>query len=435
MIVAAGPSAVTNLQVVNQAGPGNNLTSYQSLSWTAATPGVAAIAHYQIYRNGLPYDTTTATTYADANAPNTTVFNFAGPATVYAYQVAAVDTANNVGPLADQVAVYGYEQCVSNWSDVEYSFNLIGVDYADDAGNPQNGSCDLMVNYQTNSGFKPVAFPPQAPQNNLEIGAFKYLTVEINPGADAGYPLSLSMLTRIDPAIDAYGTVLNIFDYGPPPIANTWATYVVPLNEIGFGACDFTGAISGKTLTVTDVDAGCATIAVGGYVTGPGIPSGVLISDQSQPGSIGTFTLYGALLDGGSVASEQMLYQHTSTEGFDFSSDTPGLSPTVYFDNLGFVLYPSADAGNVPQPDAGADTGVDSGTDAGLQDAGVDAGADAGRNDTGADGGADAGIDTGEDAGDGAPIRTAVGCGCSASPVLEWTALALLVFCLRRRAS
>src|SRR5580698_9725461 len=54
-----GPSAVTDLQLVNQGGPDNDtsnsdksLSNYQAISWTAATAGENPISHYAIYRNG-----------------------------------------------------------------------------------------------------------------------------------------------------------------------------------------------------------------------------------------------------------------------------------------------------------------------------------------------------------------------------------------------
>lgn len=86
-------TAPANLQVINQGGPNNGqqgfysfLTSlnsvstsadanYQGLSWLAATPGSAAISKYNIYRNGILYDSIdTPITITGYIAPGTNAY-------------------------------------------------------------------------------------------------------------------------------------------------------------------------------------------------------------------------------------------------------------------------------------------------------------------------------------------------------------------------
>ena len=111
---AGGPSAVTNLQLINEGGPnsanlgGTTLTNHQEISWDAASPGANPIASYNIYRNGVLYANTTALTYTDDAATNGVVPTWSAPATIYRYNVAAVDTQGNVGPQAAQMTLWGY---------------------------------------------------------------------------------------------------------------------------------------------------------------------------------------------------------------------------------------------------------------------------------------------------------------------------------------
>ena len=184
---SGGPSAVSNLQLINQGGSGDavssnsgSLTNYQKISWDAATAGANPIASYNIYRNGVLYANTTALTYTDTAAINSNVTTWTKPATVYRYDVAAVDTAGNVGPLAAQMSVYSYRDGHSNWSDADFSYGgVIGNEnYSSTTGNPQDGPYDVSV-YFPSGGFQPVADAPQAPTWDLEIGAFNYLVIDV----------------------------------------------------------------------------------------------------------------------------------------------------------------------------------------------------------------------------------------------------------------
>lgn len=102
-------SAVIDLLLTNQ---GQNT---QTISWTAAVAGDNAIDHYKIYRNGEVYDTasSTATTYTDQNATNSTVPGYSAQnphsaATVYSYNISAVDTQGGEGPQASQMTASWY---------------------------------------------------------------------------------------------------------------------------------------------------------------------------------------------------------------------------------------------------------------------------------------------------------------------------------------
>ncbi len=333
-----GPSAVTNLQVINQGGPNNGtaaLTNYQQISWSAATAGSNPIDHYQVYRNGSAYATTTGTTYTDSNAPNSNSPSWSVPATTYSYQVAAVDTKGNIGPQAAQMSVYAYQNGVSNWDNNDLSYGNVPENYSSTAGNPQGSSFDLSVDF-INGGFQPTSHMPQVPVDDLELGAFNYFVIDINPGPTVNYTLRLSMITRLPPGdVYPWSAVNDVFQYGPAPQPNTWATYKVPLSALTMGFCNFTGSISGTTLTVSSVQSAAAIVDAGGFVTGNGVPAGTYITAFGQNGSVGTFTVAGpGISSSTSVPSTSMVYQRTPLYKFDIYPNVPA---QVYFNNIGFT--------------------------------------------------------------------------------------------------
>jgi hypothetical protein len=337
------PSAVTNLLLVNQGGTdnaNNPVKSSQTISWTAAVAGASPIAHYKIYRNGAAYATSTATTYTDSNATNSNDPGWNGwgtAATVYSYNVAAVDSSGNEGPQAAQYAVYSYRNGKSAWGNNDLSYGSLNTNYSSTAGSPQNGPYDVSVQF-INGGFQPASYPPQAPIWDLEIGAFNYAVVDINPGSTvANTRPNYGTVSRL-PIGDVYGwhPMVNLYDYGPAPIANKWATYKVPLATLGMGICKFTGSITGNKLTVTAITSGAQLVDAGGFVTGPGVPAGTYITAYGQHSAIGTFTVAGPGINSSTkVAAGTLTYQRTSLYKYDIQPD--GQNMTLYFNNLGFT--------------------------------------------------------------------------------------------------
>jgi alpha-tubulin suppressor-like RCC1 family protein len=341
---SGGPGTPTNLQLINQGGPNNSsapLTNYQQIRWVAAAQGAYPISHYQIYRNGVAYDTTTNTSYTDSNAPGSNDPTWTTPAKTYAYQVAAVDTQGNIGPQAAQMSVYSYQNGESNWGNSDLSWGTLNENYASTAGNPQGGPTDVSVDF-ISGGFQPTANTPQSPQWDLEIGAFNYFTIDVNPGPTTAYVLNLGAVSRVPPG-DVYGwhPAVNVFDYGPAPVANTWASYKIPLTDLGMGTCQFTGSISGTTLTVTRITSGPPLVDNAGFVTGPGVPAGTYIISSAQNSAVGAFTVAGpGISSSTSVPTTTMAYQRTSLYKF---AVFPSVEPTqMYFNNMGWTTSASA---------------------------------------------------------------------------------------------
>ena len=344
---SGGPSAVTNLMLINEGGPANSvyygltgsLTNYQRISWSAAEPGAHPIPSYNIYRDGVLYANTTGLSYADTNAPNSNVTNWASPATVYSYNVAAVDTQGNVGPLASQMSMYGYQNGKSNWSNSDLTYGGAVTNYLSTAGNPQRSTNDVSTVFAVGGGFLPTANAPECPEWDCEIGAFNYLTIDINPGLLVSSFVQFIVQARLPPGDDgSWANGLNVFNYGPAPVANTWATYKIPLKALHVGISTFTGSISGTTLTVTAVSSqGMGAVDADGYVTGPGVPAGTYVTAYSQAASIGTFTIAGPGINSStSVPSETMTFQRTNLYKFGLQPNT--VPVTMYWNNFGFTV-------------------------------------------------------------------------------------------------
>jgi hypothetical protein len=333
------PSAVKNLQLINQGGSSNDTnaaTNIQQISWAAATAGTYPISYYRIYRNGAAYATTTALTYTDKNATNSNSPTYSQATTVYAYDVTAVDTQGTEGPKASQMSVYAYQNGQSNWSNYDLTYGQVVENYASTAGGPQGGKYVISIAVP-NGGFQPTAHWPQAPIDDLEIGAFKYLVIDVNPGPNVNYALQVGTVSRLPPGdVYGWGPTRNAFDYGPKPVANTWATYKIPLADLNMGVCSFTGSITGTKLKVTAVAAGCFVDAAG-FVTGGGVPSGTYITAFDQQASIGTFTVAGPGINASTnIPSTALTYQRTSLYKMTIF---PNSNQTLYINNLGFTTH------------------------------------------------------------------------------------------------
>ena len=366
------PSAVGNLQLVNQGGPNNNgnasnanvLSNYQGFSWTAATAGSNAIDHYKIYRDGTAYATSTTTSYVDSAATDSNFADFSQPATAHAYAVSAVDTQNNEGPKAYPVVYMFDGQTTVDGQNTDLSYGDVLFNYTDSSADPDPGPYDISVKYGTQTGggggWQPVTAPPLVPFNDLELGAFSYFTIDIKVTSSQYLSLGLntSMVSRVPPGDAFPWKEVNVWTYCTPTV-NTWETCKIPLADLNVGYGTFTGSIVGTCDSCGYTPPGAATgygqgtltvsakltgvpVDVAGFVTGGSVPSGTyIIAHGSSIGSdgSGTYTVEGPNLSASTnVASSTMNYQRTSVYKFFFQWDccTPPVT-TIYANNMGFT--------------------------------------------------------------------------------------------------
>jgi Calx-beta domain len=335
----SGPGAPANLLMTGQT------TSSISLSWSAGSAGAYPVASYRVYRNGSLYATVAGTTYTDAAASNATVPSFTQNATIYSYAVTAVDTKGNESTQA-YPSVWFYHNGVATQGAVDYSYGIT-ENWRDTAGIPAAGTYDVSLMYPNGGGFQPFTNVPLAPVYDLELGSFKYLTLDVKVTQSNNYPFFVSHISRLPPG-DVYPRqYVNLFSYCTP-VVNQWVTCKIPLSDLSIGFTNFTASISGNQLTVTSIQSGVGVDA-GGFISGPGIPANTYI--VSPPGGVtynnglppsqnllGSYTIAGpGVTSSLSVQSEGMSEQRTALYKVDVGLRSIGTATTIYLDNLGWT--------------------------------------------------------------------------------------------------
>jgi hypothetical protein len=322
----AAPAAPTNVVLTNEGA------NSETLSWTAAVAGVAAIAHYNIYRNGVAYATTTGTTYTDKAATNATVPSFGGPATVYSYSLSAVDTSGNEGPLTSDVTFWVYHNGTYFWAG---DYSDVKLNYKDTAGAPESGAYDIAVSSFAGGYAQPYSGGSASPEWAADIGAFKYMILDLKPGV-ANQKWRLNIISRL-PQGDVYNNapVELPGNYGPAPVVGQWATYKIPLNpDLAIGTGNFVGSISGTTLSVSAVNT-AMSVQTTAWLFGAGISSDTTINSfGSGNGGTGTYILNkSATVPAGTTIN----MQRTNMYKFSLIDDSNAGSNVYYMDNVGFT--------------------------------------------------------------------------------------------------
>lgn len=351
----AGPSAVTNLQVVQQAGTSNTSHDTQKLAWGAATPQAGTtIASYKIYRNGSAYDTTTSLNYTDTVATNSSECTSYITTTTYKYAVSAIDSAAAEGPQATPNIYLQYQGNFfttgnppgSGNANPDFSYGLT-VTWGSTAQAKSPATKSVQVTTATGGGFQPYTDGTVCPGYVMGCSPFTYYTFDMyapsqltdfsialhsRPGGTSNPADVYSMF--ITPVIS--GGVAQGFGAFTP---NTWCTYKVPIQPLGIGAGTFVGTVTGGNLTVTSVSSGTGPDA-GCYVTGGTLPTGTYISSANgNTHAVGsTFPLTNG---NGTTIPNQGSTTFGSQRFTLYKPDMHIGAPSsgtinVYFDNFGF---------------------------------------------------------------------------------------------------
>ncbi|MGB7813438.1 MAG: hypothetical protein WBP56_20155 [Polyangia bacterium] len=344
-----GPAAVTDLLLTNQGA------NTETIAWTAAVPGSNPIDHYKICRNGVAYDMApaTATTYTDQSATNATVpgdsaQNPHSAATVYSYNVSAVDTQGNEGPLASQMTAWWYHDGTF-YANGEFS-NPVGGGTSQDTTNwcstavaSQGGAC---VAYVTSTNWwQPYSGGRISPLYAMDIGAFNYLVMDIYSTASQSFVVAA--FSR-GPAGDLFNNLtINI-----SATAGQWQHYKIaltptadPTQNLGFGFGQGTGWFAGTTLTATSWISG-VKFEPCTWVTGPGVTPDTMINQANCAGcageagsstglvQVGGYDVTQSQNVGSAAAPINLTLQRTNA--YKLHVEAKGNAP-YYVDNLGFT--------------------------------------------------------------------------------------------------
>jgi hypothetical protein len=335
----SGPGAPANLLMTRQT------ISSISLSWSAGKAGPSAVASYRVYRNGSLYATVTGTSYTDSAATNATVPTYTQNATIYSYAVAALDTQGNESTQAVP-SVYFYQNGVSNQAQSDFSYGIT-ENWQSTAASPAVGTDAVSLAYPNGGGFQPITNLPLAPAFDLELGGFKYLTLDVKAADSKNYPFFISHISRLPPG-DVYPRQYVELSSYCTPVVNQWVTCKIPLSDLSMGFTNFTASISGNQLKVTSIQSGVGVDA-GGFISGPGIPANTYITsppggvtyNNGQPPSanlLGAYTIAGPGVTASlSVPSEAMSEQRTALYKVDLGLRSVGGSTTIYLNNLGWT--------------------------------------------------------------------------------------------------
>jgi hypothetical protein len=372
---SGAPSAVTNLVLTNQGGANNaalnanSLTNSQSIKWGAATPGNFPISHYQIYRNGAAYATTTGLTYTDSAATNSNDVmpndfsgsHFNAPRTAYTYNVAAVDTQGSVGPQASQFTYWEHANGVAAWGETAFNpsppvvtMNWFSTAIAH-AGSPS------VISVATNSSYQyiqPSSGAPGTPLWSFESGAFAggYMQMDIYP-TKANQTFKLDIISRVTPG-DFYNNVGVILGtnsgYGPSPmVPNAWNHYKIPMGAgtaaapgLQMGFATFQGYISGKRLTITSIS-GQMQINPTDWITAPGMVTDYILgpgpsdggSTANGAGGVGTYDMNVSQTVGSIDAPVTFTAQRTNVYKWSLQDETQYGANLWYMDNIGFTTH------------------------------------------------------------------------------------------------
>lgn len=282
------PAMPTNVQLIQQGGPSNNLTNSQKISWDL----VAGATSYNVYRNGVFRSNVLApsVTFTDTTATNSNFVGneptVTGPGTVYGYTVSAVNGSGE-GPQSNDLICWEYFHGTNFESgQFPFAYGIANADYSYANGSPPGGGNCIAITWNSGQGggLQIVGGSGLSPTFDLELGAFNYLNFYLST-PNLSNQIKIAAHSRVPGGSFGPGDVFSFHEYlitqfivSGPQVVNTWQQYKIPFKKLGLGVTSFTGYIAGTTLTVVSVNGGVGTLGVdyagidnGGWISGPGV--------------------------------------------------------------------------------------------------------------------------------------------------------------------
>jgi hypothetical protein len=337
----SGPPAVTGFRISQQGNftngglnPTNNVIT---MVWNASAGATSYVVQRGV-NGGAKSDYATlgnVLTYTDSAATNAysaqnigeqggAPTNGTGPTTVYDYDIIPVGPSGRGSAPADCQFWFYQDGTLYAFSSGADLSGPNTCNYADTTLSPPTGSADIAVTLGGVGGYiQPPSYSPGTWIYGMECGAFNYLNLTCKP-IDSTQQWLISIHSRGTVGdIGGPFIVLNLLNYGPAPVAGQWKTYKVPLVDLGFGVCNFTGSITGGVLTASG-NSGCPMDS-GGWISWAGqtIPTQIQ-STPSQSGA-GTYGVSGTT----SQASIAMQYHRSCCYKMQVKSNT-GTAGSVF---------------------------------------------------------------------------------------------------------
>ena len=158
----------------------------------------------------------------------------------YPFEVCAADAAGDVSPTCAPTSItvgssggtppppppgtsWVYYNGVFDWPG-DYSYALT-PDYKDTSGGPLSGPYDIKVTLDSAWG----GWLPYALNWDFNSSGYTKLTFALKPTV-ANQQWHVYFVKVGDVPVGIY---LNVTDYGPAPVPGKWATYTVPLSDLG----------------------------------------------------------------------------------------------------------------------------------------------------------------------------------------------------------
>lgn len=290
--------------------------------------------------------TFTGVQYVDTTATNAVRAATDGPATAYWYKITAVNAFGESAKSTNMI-MWSYRNGMSQTGNSDLSSIGPGAsqNYASTNGSPVGGPFDIELVLNA-SIWQPTMDVPQTPQWTGEIGWANYIIIDFR-ATSVSSNLQFGTVSRLpapygdaygwSPAKDPYST-----SYGPTVTANTWSTRKIPLADLAMGYTTFQGSLTGATLTVpSQTLQGLGVIDMGGFITGPGIPTGTYLipNGNGQNASIGTFQVAGPGIPvTGTVSSTGQNWHWQRTSMYKYAINPTNQPYTIYVNNAGFSV-------------------------------------------------------------------------------------------------
>jgi hypothetical protein len=201
-------------------------TAVAGTNYTAAS-GTLQWADGDAASKSFPVAINTSNAFSGSKTFNVALSGPTGGATLSTPGSAAVTLNGSTSGAGTGSTFWVFHDGVFNWGG-DYSFSAT-TNYKDTSGQPQSGPYDIAVTVVAQwGGFQPYA-GNTVPLYAFNDSGYKYLVFDLKP--TVANQVWFCMFHSVGDV--AIGQPLKINNYGPAPVIGKWATYKIPLSDLG----------------------------------------------------------------------------------------------------------------------------------------------------------------------------------------------------------